>query len=158
MFCDKCGTQMQEGTSFCPACGARFAPAPPMPGRGRVAGHVRTVGILWIVLSLFRLIPGAVLWGLFRYNARFLPPGLPFFIPGLLHALSIVFLAAGLVGIAAGWGLLNREPWARTLAIVLAFLNLLDVPFGTALGIYTLWALLPEQSEREYQGLSERAV
>ena len=29
-------------------------------------------------------------------------------------------------------------------------LNLVDIPFGTALGIYTLWVLIPEESEREY--------
>lgn len=32
--------------------------------------------------------------------------------------------------------------WARALAIVLAIVNLVVVPFGTALGAYSLWALL----------------
>lgn len=35
----------------------------------------------------------------------------------------------------------GRE-WARAFAIVLAIVNLVLVPFGTALGIYTLWVLL----------------
>ena len=46
---------------------------------------------------------------------------------------------------------MQREPWARMLAIVLGVLNLFDLPFGTALGIYTLWVLLPAESEREYR-------
>jgi hypothetical protein len=28
---------------------------------------------------------------------------------------------------------------------------------GTALGVYTLWVLLPEQSEREYRALAQTA-
>jgi hypothetical protein len=37
------------------------------------------------------------------------------------------------------------------LALVLGFVNLIHIPFGTALGIYTLWVLLPAQSEREFR-------
>jgi hypothetical protein len=39
--------------------------------------------------------------------------------------------------------------------VVLGFLALLRFPLGTALGIYTLWVLLPEESSREYDHLSQ---
>jgi hypothetical protein len=65
--------------------------------------------------------------------------------------LLALFAAAYLV---LAWGLLERQPWARVLGIVLAFLALLRIPFGTALGIYTLWVLLPESSGREYDALA----
>lgn len=64
---------------------------------------------------------------------------------------GIVFLAGGVLGIVAGWGLLDRQPWSRGLALVLGFVNLIHIPFGTAVGIYTLWVLLPAQSEREFR-------
>ncbi len=57
-------------------------------------------------------------------------------------------------GVLAGWGLLRREPWARPLAIVLGFLSLIHVLFGTALGIYTLVVLLPAEAQREYDSLA----
>jgi hypothetical protein len=37
----------------------------------------------------------------------------------------------------------------------LDFLGLLRIPFGTALGIYTLWVLLPETSGKEYDRLAQ---
>jgi hypothetical protein len=37
------------------------------------------------------------------------------------------------------------------------FVALLNVPIGTALGIYTLWVLLPRESDDEYQALAEAA-
>jgi len=36
---------------------------------------------------------------------------------------------------------------------VLAFISLFNIPFGTVLGVYTLWALLPSQSQQEYDAL-----
>jgi hypothetical protein len=48
-------------------------------------------------------------------------------------------LAGSILGLITGWGLLQREPWARTLAIVMACSNMVHMPFGTFLGIYTLW-------------------
>ena len=59
-------------------------------------------------------------------------------------------VTSGAVGFVAGWGLLNREPWGRVLALVLGFIALIHVPLGTALGIYTLWVLLPANAEDEY--------
>jgi hypothetical protein len=40
---------------------------------------------------------------------------------------------------------------------VVGFLALLNVPIGTALGIYTLWVLLPAQSDDEYKALAQAA-
>jgi hypothetical protein len=41
------------------------------------------------------------------------------------------------------------------LGVVIGFLALLRFPLGTALGIYTLWVLLPEESGREYDRLAQ---
>jgi len=57
-------------------------------------------------------------------------------------ALSFLLLVVSLPSIIAGAGLLKHRPWARTLTIVLSALDLLNVPLGTALGIYGLWVLL----------------
>lgn len=67
----------------------------------------------------------------------------PPFMRALFPVVGLTFLVAAVLGFVAGWGLLERAPWARTLAIVLGIIALVDVPLGTALGIYTLWVLLP---------------
>jgi len=63
-------------------------------------------------------------------------------------------VAGTIAGAIAGWGLLDRRPWARTLAIVLGVLALFDIPFGTALGIYTLWVLATSGGEMEYRSIA----
>jgi hypothetical protein len=68
--------------------------------------------------------------------------------------IALLLLAKAACGFIAGWGLLQHEPLARVIVLVLAFLSLFtNIPFGTALGIYTMWVLLPAQSEQEYDAL-----
>lgn len=67
---------------------------------------------------------------------------------------TVAVLMAALAFVA-GFSLLNRRPWGRMLAIVLAVLALFKFPFGTALGIYTLWVLAPATSAMEYDSMAE---
>jgi uncharacterized membrane protein (DUF2068 family) len=78
----------------------------------------------------------------------------PFFVHGILRTVGGVFIVTGVLGLIAGWGLLERQSWARILAIVLAFLSVIHFPLGTAIGAYTLWVLLPAASEQEYQRIA----
>ena len=52
----------------------------------------------------------------------------------------------GAPGLAAGYGLLKRRPWSRMLALVLGILNLINIPIGTVMGVYTLWVLLDDRA------------
>ena len=156
MFCDRCGTNLPGDVRFCPNCGRQFAPAapPPMaprPAVNRVAGNLRTLAIIWMVYSALRILPGYFMrhwWGFPYVN------GAPYFVEHIVQTIGTAFLITGVLGVIAGWGLLERQPWARTLALVLAFLNLFHFPLGTALGAYTFWVLMPAESNVEYQRLA----
>jgi len=65
--------------------------------------------------------------------------------------IGIVAIAIGsflallaLPGIIGGWALFTERPWGRPIVLVLGILQLINIPFGTAFGIYTLWTLLRE--------------
>jgi len=159
MFCDRCGSGINEGQAFCPSCGKAVGMAPPlMPSRGRIAGHVRLLGIFWLADGALHLFPGFFLLAFFGGHAfHSMIPDFPGFVRGIIQLIGLALVAGSVLALAAGWGLLDRQPWARTLAIVLGVLNLLNLPFGTALGIYTLWVLLPAESEDEYRRLARVA-
>jgi len=90
-------------------------------------------------------------------GAGLFPPEVPMFVRGVLPTIGMVFLICAAIGIAAGCGLLARQPWARMLAIIFGAFSLIDIPFGTAIGIYTLWVLLPAESEQEYRSMTHAA-
>lgn len=141
MYCDRCGAQLEDNVNFCRVCGHSIGGARALPARDKLYGHVRLLGILWIAISAFRLLPVLFLFGIAGHMQLHLPP----FVRGMFPLIGIFFLAAAALGFIAGWGLLERQSWARTLTIVLGIFALFDFPFGTALGIYTLWVLLPQR-------------
>jgi hypothetical protein len=157
MFCDQCGTAIQPGQKFCNRCGKEITGfVPGYPVRSRLQEHLRLLAILWFAFSALEALGGLVL--IILANTLFLhlpetgaPPAATAFLHPLLTAIGFFVLAKAAAGFIAGWGLLQREPWARILTLILAFLALIHIPFGTALGAYTLWVLLPAQSEQEYE-------
>ena len=86
-------------------------------------------------------------------SAREQPPGTEVAAGVTAATLGVVALAAMVWAVAhhvAGRGLRTRSAWARNLALILAAFDLLLLPLGTALGIYTLWVLLHEQVRVEF--------
>jgi len=184
MQCVQCGAPVMPGQMFCSKCGQPIAdamaspaaapPAPPVqsstgqpsepaPSRGfarpsRVARHLNVLGILWIVYSGLRLIPGVAMVAFGSMHFPFLLTPLPgplrAFLGPFLTALGLGISALAIAGVIAGWGLMAHGPWARMLTIVLGCISLIHIPLGTALGIYTLWVLVPEDAGREYQRLA----
>jgi hypothetical protein len=126
---------------------------PMMPAQRRLAGHLRLLGIYWLALSAFRLVPGFVLIAVVD-SGVFQQEGVPPFVTPLVESIAAVLLILAVAGIVTGWGLLAKQPWARMLAILLGAVSLIDMPFGTALGIYTFWTLLPAESEEQYERMT----
>src|ERR1039457_5662933 len=110
MFCDRCGAKLQGPVSFCPHCGRQFGAAPPGPVVNRVAGHLRNVAVLWLVYAALRLIPGLFLSSFSDWGIPFTDDA-PFFVHGIMRSVGHIFLATGVLGVIAGWGLYERRSW-----------------------------------------------
>ncbi|MFI5111122.1 MAG: hypothetical protein ACHP78_20055 [Terriglobales bacterium] len=115
---------------------------------------------MWFVVGSFWLIP-AVIMGVLAAVIT-VPLALHgadkivfVFAPGIFVILCIVFLVSAALRFVAGWGLLKMQPWGRTFALVMGFLGLIHFPFDTALGIYTLFVLLPDAAGDEYRQMSQ---
>lgn len=177
MYCDQCGREALSDARFCSNCGRAFsaagsAPAGPVgappvyfqrSAAGRLNSHLRTLGILWLICGVLRVFNVAALWII----GRMVIPSVLSVIPGIPQAGPLsrlidggIFIASGILALQAAlalitaWGLLERHSWGRMIGIVAGILALIRIPFGTALGIYTLWVLLPATSEIEYRNLA----
>jgi len=134
----------------------------------RVQRHIQILGTLWCVYGVYRILSGLV--GMIFFHAfmhghfgnwnhgpwgNFGPHGPAWM--GLLPVIATFTVLAAATALFAGFSLLRRKPWGRTLAIVLAVLALIKFPVGTALGIYTLWVLAPGPSGLEYDAIADRS-
>jgi|SRR5581483_2955528 len=158
MFCDQCGAPLVPGQQYCNRCGKQvIGRVESAYRRSRVKEHIRLLGILWLAYAAFNAIGGIVLVVLANTLFRHVITGAQsaWLHPFLTFIGGIVILKA-VAGFFAGWGLLEHEPWGRMLALIMGFIALFtNVPLGTALGIYTLWVLLPAQSDDEYRVIAE---
>ena len=162
MFCDKCGAELQSGEPRCGRCGKTVLGLVELR-RSRVREHIRLVGILWMAYAAFHVVAGVVVMiianvifgNIHIHNGP--SPEVTAWLRPLLMCIGWLILVKAAAGFIAGWGLLQREDWARTVALVMGFIALLNVPIGTGLGIYTLWVLLPSQSDEEYKALARAA-
>lgn len=121
-----------------------------------MAQHVKVLGILHIALGALSVlagiglllimggIAGIVGWTAHAEDSIIAVP----ILGGIGGFLFVILTLLGLPGIIAGWGLLSFRPWARILTIILSAFDLLNVPFGTALGVYGFWVLLSVEGER----------
>jgi uncharacterized membrane protein len=153
MFCNACGKEVVTGSTACPACGQ---PQPitmvATPAASRISQHGRLLGMLWVAYSLLVALVGCVL--LIVANTVIVhvqTQGAPPFLHPLLSMIAIVIFAKAALDFAAGFGLLQRAGWGRMMALIMGFLSLFNMPFGTALGIYTLYVLLATNGERDYE-------
>lgn len=62
--------------------------------------------------------------------------------------IAVVALIWGAAHIITGTRLKRRRHWARPAALMLGSVDLILLPFGTALGVYSLWTLLRDDARR----------
>ena len=114
--------------------------------------HLTVLAVLHLIQGFFALLTAiAVLGGMaIAGGAMAFAPDVPGWVAALVGGLGVavgLFLAAlAIPGIALGYGLFARKSWARPLGLVVGVLSLVNFPFGTILGVYTLWALLQSET------------
>jgi len=178
MFCSGCGSALVPGQAFCPQCGrpVTATPVPPgvpptaMPGfqfeLNNFAGRIRALSVVWFIFGGLTLVAGFV--KLAFLHALISGHGGPWshgwigpfpqqwFGPALLHFAWLFLLLHAGMALIAGWGLLERQPWGKVLAIVTAIFNVFEVfPFGIGMCIWTLVMLLGYRNSTLYNQLAQ---
>lgn len=111
--------------------------------------HLNILAILYLITSIGEVLAALALFGILSGIGLLSGDVFAFsFLAGLGSLIGFFLLLIGLPGLILAWGLWQLKSWARTLAFVLGVLNLFNAPLGTLLGIYTIWAMLQEETKR----------
>ena len=103
--------------------------------------HNRTLGTLYFIygaihgLTLIGLLILILVVLLATPAASTLPAGW-MLAAGLI--IAVLFVVVGLLPLIVGYGFRRRSRWLKPAAIALAVLSMVNIPIGTALGIYTI--------------------
>lgn len=67
-------------------------------------------------------------------------------------AFLVLFLAVGLLPLLVGYGFRKRATWVKPVGIFVAVISLVNIPIGTALGVYTMKFFRSEAGRVLYGG------
>ena len=122
-----------------------------------MAASVDFVGILFVLwgaltilvgVSTLALAVGAVTLLTSQTGGRHVAAGLTV---GAFGALAVIAILWGAAHVGVGIPLRRRRHWSRTIALLLSSVDLLLLPYGTALGCYALWILLNAEAKRLFE-------
>jgi hypothetical protein len=115
--------------------------------------HVTLVGALHIGYSAFQLLGGLIaftfivgggLIGGFVSEDEIVIP-ITLFVGTTIGVFVLLFSVPGIIG---GVGLLKHKSWARYMVLVLSVLALVNIPIGIAIGIYSIWVLVQDETAK----------
>ncbi len=109
--------------------------------------HINVVAALQIGYSILGLIIGIVFFVLFHFIGDFVDDHDANFVLSIIaNVVMVMVTILSIPGIIAGFGLFKRKEWARILTLIISVLNLLSFPIGTAVGVYSIWALVQTEN------------
>ncbi len=107
--------------------------------------HVKFLALLNILVGGFGGLAATIFFLLFAgpTTVSSYGPLIGFVITGWMWLMLLLAVPAIVLGI----GLLNFRPWTRSIGTVIAILEILNFPLGTAIGIYALWVLMSPETD-----------
>jgi Ni,Fe-hydrogenase I cytochrome b subunit len=111
--------------------------------------HINVVASLQIGLSILGLFIAGLLFTLFHLIGDIANDHEAEIVLSIIaNVLMIVMVILSIPSIIAGIGLFKRKEWARILTLIISVLDLFNFPLGTAVGVYSIWAMVqPETVE-----------
>jgi hypothetical protein len=106
-------------------------------------------GILAAMFVFLFIVGGGLVGGLVSEDEIVIP--ITFFVG---TAISLWLVVTSVPGIVGGVGVLQHRSWARYLVLVLSVLDLFNVPIGTAIGAYSIWALVQDETAKLFGSTS----
>jgi len=118
-----------------------------IPVENKMEKHLTIVAALQVGLSVMAIIAAIVVFTVLQSIMQFADE------PEAKQVISIVtlwvpvfLLIISIPGLIGGIGLFLKQKWARILVLVISVLELLNIPLGTAVGVYSIWVLVQEDT------------
>ncbi len=110
--------------------------------------HVTFVGALHIGFGILGLIGALAIYLTFHFVFSFVEhePIAQQVLSFVGNTLSLIILFFSCLGIIGGAGLFSFKPWSRILVMIVSAINCLNVPIGTAKGVYSIWVLMQPET------------
>ena len=116
--------------------------------------HVSFVGALHVGFGILGVLGALAIYFGFIFIFNFIEedPTIQRVFSILGNSLAFIVLFFSSLGIIGGIGLFSYRPWARILVMIVSAMNCLNVPVGTAKGVYSIWVLMQPETIQMFEG------
>ncbi len=111
--------------------------------------HITLVAVLHIAFGILGILAAIALWVVVVGGSFITGDDEVIAIASFIGCIASLFLLFVCIpGVIGGLGLLKRQSWARILVLIISALYLIKIPYGTALGIYSIWVLINDETKQ----------
>lgn len=116
--------------------------------------QVSLVGALHVGFGILGVLGALAIYLTFQFTYELIDeePLVENLIAFMGNTLSLIVLFISVLGIIGGAGLFSFKPWARILVMIVSAINCLNIPVGTAKGIYSIWVLMQPETIEMFDG------
>lgn len=132
------------------------APTHAPPGRD-MEGPVKAYAAVQIVFAVLALIGALIILFSGEFAAQAIEeegeePEAADLVRSIMGVLGVILLLYGALGIAGSIGVFMLKGWGRGMSLAFAGISLINIPFGTALGIWGLIVLTRPATNELFRG------
>ena len=111
--------------------------------------HVTAVAIIQIIFGGFVLIGGLTIGLIFKFVEQFvMDPDAILVLDIISIPLSLLLFLFGGLMVLGAIGLLTYRIWGKVLTLIMGCLGLLNIPLGTLKGVYIIWTLTQDETNK----------
>ncbi|MGM0620323.1 MAG: hypothetical protein ACQETJ_04700 [Bacteroidota bacterium] len=121
--------------------------------------HINIIAALHIGLSILGILTGIFVFIILHFAGGVSNDHQAQIVLSIIAQVLIGFIVfLSLPGIIAGIGLFKRKEWARILTLIISVLDLINFPIGTAVGVYSIWALSQPEIVEHFKNNSSGTI
>ncbi|MBN2460307.1 MAG: hypothetical protein JXB60_01770 [Candidatus Cloacimonetes bacterium] len=114
--------------------------------------HITAVAALHVGFSILRVFIAIIVFIILTTTALISrDPDAYLVLSTVGIVVGVFILVISIPGIIGGIALFSHKNWGRILILIISALELLSIPIGTALGVYSIWVLVQDETVKLFQ-------
>ncbi len=118
-----------------------------IPAENKMEKHLTVVAALQVGFSLLGILAAIIVYTVLHSVMHVADdPEVAYVLSIVARWVSLFLLLVSIPGLIGGIGLFMKKNWARILVLIISVFDLLNIPIGTFIAVYSIWVLVQDDA------------